>query len=74
MLVLPQPVVDLDQEAVNVLTIAEIWGMIARFLIENHLICSPGMLRCYLSGLIDFVQRRLERRHDTKGVSGCPQC
>ena len=32
MLVLPQPVVDLDQEAINVLSIAEIWGMIARFL------------------------------------------
>jgi hypothetical protein len=36
-LVLPQPVVDLDQEAVNVLTIAEIWGMIARFLNRKSL-------------------------------------
>ena len=32
MLVLPQPTVDLDQEAINVLTIAEIWGMIAHLL------------------------------------------
>ena len=48
MLVLPQPAVDLDQEAINVLTIAEIWGMIAHFLtflIEIYLICSPGTLR-----------------------------
>ena len=31
-LVLPQPVVDLDQEGINVFTIPEIRGMIARFL------------------------------------------
>ena len=37
MLVLPQPAVDLDQEAIHVLTIAEIWGMIARFLNRNSL-------------------------------------
>ncbi len=41
MLVLPQPAVDLDQEAINVLTIAEIWGMIARFLNRNLLDLFP---------------------------------
>ena len=64
MLVLPQPVVDLDQEAVNVLTIAEIWGMIARFLNRNLLDLFPGWLRFFLSGLIDSVQKRLERRRE----------
>jgi len=58
--VLPQPAVDLDQEAINALTIADIWGTIARilyrncphslsklpaFFIEIDLICSPGILR-----------------------------
>ncbi len=46
-LVLPQPVVDLDQEGINVFTIPEIRGMIARFLkqiffLNNfHLTWSP---------------------------------
>ena len=58
---------DLDQEAINVLTIGEIWGMIAHFLTflsEILLICSPGTLRFILAGLIDFVQRRIERRNE----------
>ena len=54
-----------DQEAINVLTIAETWGMIARFLTRFHLIWSPGALRFFLAGLIVLrPETPSERRHE----------
>jgi hypothetical protein len=72
-LVLPQPVIDLDQEAIKVFTIAEFSGMIARFLMEFHLICSPASLRFSPAGLIYCLQQR-PTRDETRGVPQCPPC